>query len=101
MLPGEGDRQLDSLKEGEEEFLHRARQIRGYGAGAVVMAFDEGGQATTVEHRVSICERAYRLLVDEAGFVPEDIVFDPNILAVATGIEEHNDMPARSSRRCR
>jgi 5-methyltetrahydrofolate--homocysteine methyltransferase len=80
-----------SLKEGEEEFLHRARQIRSYGAGAVVMAFDEGGQATTVEHRVSICERAYRLLIDEAGFVPEDIVFDPNILAVATGIEEHND----------
>ncbi len=80
-----------SLKEGEEEFLHRARQIRSYGAGAVVMAFDESGQATTVEHRVSICERAYRLLIDEAGFVPEDIVFDPNILAVATGIEEHND----------
>jgi 5-methyltetrahydrofolate--homocysteine methyltransferase len=80
-----------SLKEGEEEFLHRARQIRSYGAGAVVMAFDEGGQATTVEHRVAICERAYRLLIDEAGFVPEDIVFDPNILAVATGIEEHND----------
>src|SRR5579862_3004176 len=80
-----------SLKEGEEEFLHRARQIRSYGAGAVVMAFDEQGQATTVEHRVSICERAYRLLLDEAGFVPEDIVFDPNVLAVATGIEEHND----------
>jgi 5-methyltetrahydrofolate--homocysteine methyltransferase len=80
-----------SLKEGEEEFLQRARQIRSYGAGAVVMAFDEGGQATTVEHRVAICERAYRLLTDKAGFVPEDIVFDPNILAVATGIEEHND----------
>ncbi len=80
-----------SLKEGEAEFLHHARVIRSYGAGAVVMAFDEGGQATTVEHRVSICERAYRLLIDEAGFVPEDIVFDPNVLAVATGIEEHND----------
>ena len=80
-----------SLKEGEEEFLHHARVIRSYGAGAVVMAFDEQGQATTVEHRVSICERAYRLLLDDAGFVPEDIVFDPNVLAVATGIEEHND----------
>ena len=80
-----------SLKEGEEEFLRHARVIRSYGAGAVVMAFDEQGQATTVEHRVSICERAYRLLIDEAGFVPEDIVFDPNVLAVATGIEEHND----------
>ena len=80
-----------SLKEGEEEFLAHARRIRDYGAGAVVMAFDEEGQATDVEQRVAICERAYGLLVDEVGFAPEDIVFDPNVLAVATGIEEHND----------
>ena len=68
-----------------------ARRVRDYGAGVVVMAFDEEGQATTVERRVAICERAYGLLVDEVGFPPEDIVFDPNVLAVATGIEEHND----------
>ena len=80
-----------SLKEGEAEFLAHARAIRGYGAAVVVMAFDEQGQATTVEGRVAICERAYRLLVDEAGFAPEDIIFDPNVLAVATGIEEHAD----------
>jgi 5-methyltetrahydrofolate--homocysteine methyltransferase len=79
-----------SLKEGAEEFLHHARQIRGYGAGVVVMAFDEQGQADTVERKVSICGRAYDLLTEQAGFAPEDIIFDPNVLAVATGIEEHN-----------
>ncbi len=80
-----------SLKEGEAEFLERARQVRRYGAAAVVMAFDEEGQAETVERKVEICARAYRILVEEAGFDPTDIVFDPNIFAVATGIEEHNE----------
>ena len=79
-----------SLKEGEELFLQRARTIRRYGAAVVVMAFDERGQADTVERKYAICERAYRLLTEEVGFPPEDIVFDPNVFAVATGIEEHN-----------
>jgi 5-methyltetrahydrofolate--homocysteine methyltransferase len=78
-----------SLKEGEEAFLEQARRVRCYGAGVVVMAFDEEGQAETVERKVVICERAYRLLVEQVGFAPEDLIFDPNILAVATGIEEH------------
>ncbi|MGH3056041.1 MAG: dihydropteroate synthase, partial [Gaiellaceae bacterium] len=78
-----------SLKEGEEPFLEQARAVRRYGAGVVVMAFDEDGQAETVERKVAICERAYRLLVEQVGFPPEDLIFDPNILAVATGIEEH------------
>jgi 5-methyltetrahydrofolate--homocysteine methyltransferase len=90
-IQGKGIVNSISLKEGEEEFLAHARRVRDYGAGVVVMAFDEEGQATTVERRVEICERAYRLLVDEVGFDPEDIVFDPNVLAVATGIEEHDD----------
>ncbi len=80
-----------SLKEGEADFLEKARLIRRYGAGVVVMAFDETGQADTTERKVEICERSYRLLVDQAGFPPEDIIFDPNILAIATGIEEHAD----------
>ncbi|MBN1612500.1 MAG: methionine synthase [Polyangiaceae bacterium] len=79
-----------SLKEGEQEFLHKARAIRCYGAGAVVMAFDEQGQAESAERKFEICARAYRLLTEQAGFPPEDIVFDPNIFAVATGIEGHN-----------
>jgi 5-methyltetrahydrofolate--homocysteine methyltransferase len=78
-----------SLKEGEEAFLEQARTVRRYGAGVVVMAFDEKGQAETVERKVAICERAYRLLVEDVGFQPEDLIFDPNVLAVATGIEEH------------
>jgi 5-methyltetrahydrofolate--homocysteine methyltransferase len=78
-----------SLKEGEEAFLEQARAVRRYGAGVVVMAFDEEGQAETVERKVAICERAYRLLVEAVGFSPEDLIFDPNVLAVATGIEEH------------
>jgi 5-methyltetrahydrofolate--homocysteine methyltransferase len=90
-LQGKGIVNSISLKEGEEEFLRHARRIRDYGAGVVVMAFDEQGQATEVAHRVAICGRAYDLLVGEVGFRPEDIVFDPNVLAVATGIEEHND----------
>jgi 5-methyltetrahydrofolate--homocysteine methyltransferase len=90
-LQGKGVVNSLSLKEGEEAFLEQARVVRRYGAGVVVMAFDEQGQADTVERKVSISERAYRLLVDEVGFPPEDIVFDPNVLAVATGIEEHNE----------
>ncbi|HEY0130017.1 MAG TPA: dihydropteroate synthase, partial [Allosphingosinicella sp.] len=77
-----------SMKEGEEEFLNHARKVRDYGAAVVVMAFDEVGQADTKERKVEICERAYKLLVAE-GFPPEDIIFDPNIFAIATGIEEH------------
>jgi 5-methyltetrahydrofolate--homocysteine methyltransferase len=79
-----------SLKEGEEDFLRKARHIRRFGAGVVVMAFDETGQADTVERKVSICQRAYRLLTETVGFPAEDIIFDPNVLAIATGIEEHN-----------
>jgi 5-methyltetrahydrofolate--homocysteine methyltransferase len=78
-----------SLKEGEEEFLAKARLVRRYGAALVVMAFDEQGQAETVERKLEICERAYRLLIERVGFHPTDIIFDPNVLAVATGIEEH------------
>ena len=90
-LQGKGVVNSISLKEGEEQFLEQARIVRRYGAGVVVMAFDEQGQADTVERKVEICERAYRLLVDEIGFPPEDIIFDPNVLAVATGIEEHDE----------
>jgi 5-methyltetrahydrofolate--homocysteine methyltransferase len=79
-----------SMKEGEAEFLDKARLVRSYGAAVVVMAFDEAGQADTVERKVSICQRAYRLLTEQAGFAPTDIIFDPNVFAVATGIEEHN-----------
>ncbi len=79
-----------SLKEGEEEFKHKARVLRRYGAGVVVMAFDEEGQAVDAERKVEICRRAYRILTEEVGFEPGEILFDPNILAVATGIEEHN-----------
>jgi 5-methyltetrahydrofolate--homocysteine methyltransferase len=78
-----------SLKEGEEDFLAKARTVRRYGAAVVVMAFDERGQADTVERKVEICERAYRLLTEQVGFPPEDLIFDPNVLAIGTGIEEH------------
>jgi 5-methyltetrahydrofolate--homocysteine methyltransferase len=80
-----------SLKEGEADFLHKATLVRRYGAGVVVMAFDERGQADTIARKVEICQRAYRLLLDQAAFDPADIIFDPNILAIATGLEEHND----------
>jgi 5-methyltetrahydrofolate--homocysteine methyltransferase len=80
-----------SLKEGEETFLRQARRVRQFGAAVVVMCFDEQGQAVTVEHKVAIAERAYRLLTEVAGFPPHDIIFDPNILAIATGIDEHDD----------
>ena len=79
-----------SMKEGEGPFLEHARKVLRYGAAVVVMAFDEEGQADTTERKVSICERAYKLLTEKVGFPPEDIIFDPNIFAVATGIEEHN-----------
>lgn len=90
-IQGKGIVNSISLKEGEEDFLAKARLVRRYGAGVVVMAFDEEGQAETVARKVSICRRAYRLLTERASFAPTDIVFDPNILAIATGIEEHND----------
>ncbi|HWK64246.1 MAG TPA: methionine synthase [Rhizobiaceae bacterium] len=80
-----------SMKEGEEAFLHHARLCRAYGAAVVVMAFDEQGQADTKARKVEICTRAYKLLTEEAGFAPEDIIFDPNIFAIATGIEEHDN----------
>lgn len=80
-----------SLKEGEETFLEHARTVKEYGAAAIVMAFDERGQADTYERRIEVCERAYRLLVDKVGFNPHDIIFDPNVLAVATGMDEHNN----------
>jgi 5-methyltetrahydrofolate--homocysteine methyltransferase len=80
-----------SLKDGEEKFIERANLIKRYGAATVVMAFDENGQADNYEKRIAICERAYRILVDKVNFAPQDIIFDPNILTVATGIEEHNN----------
>ena len=89
-LQGKGIVNSISLKEGEEKFKECARHIKKFGAAVVVMAFDEKGQAATYEEKIRICERAYRILVDEVHFPPQDIIFDPNILTVATGIEEHN-----------
>src|SRR5918997_5265827 len=80
-----------SLKEGEAEFIRHARTVRRYGAAVIVMAFDEQGQADTAERKVAICRRAYRILTEQVGFSPEDIIFDPNVFAIATGIEEHNN----------
>jgi 5-methyltetrahydrofolate--homocysteine methyltransferase len=90
-LQGKGIVNSISLKEGEERFRQNAATVLKYGAAVVVMAFDEAGQAATYEDKIRICERAYRILVDEVGFPPEDIIFDPNILTVATGMEEHNN----------
>jgi 5-methyltetrahydrofolate--homocysteine methyltransferase len=90
-LQGKGIVNSISLKEGEEKFRQNAATVLKYGAAVVVMAFDEEGQAATYEEKIRICERAYRILVDEVGFPPEDIIFDPNILTVATGMEEHNN----------
>ncbi|MDB5893500.1 MAG: methionine synthase, partial [Rhodoferax sp.] len=90
-IQGKGIVNSISMKEGIEKFKHEARLVRRYGAAAVVMAFDEKGQADTYQRKVEICERAYRVLVDEIGFPPEDIIFDPNIFAIATGIDEHNN----------
>jgi 5-methyltetrahydrofolate--homocysteine methyltransferase len=90
-LQGKGIVNSISLKEGEEKFRENAAKVLKYGAAVVVMAFDENGQAATYAEKIRICERAYRILVDEVGFPPEDIIFDPNILTVATGMEEHNN----------
>ncbi|MDD0813870.1 methionine synthase [Curvibacter sp. HBC28] len=90
-IQGKGIVNSISMKEGEAAFLQQAKLLRRYGAAAVVMAFDEKGQADTYERKIEICERAYRLLVDAVDFPPEDIIFDPNIFAIATGIEEHNN----------
>jgi len=90
-VQGKGIVNSISLKEGEEDFLRKARTIRRYGAAVIVMAFDEQGQADTIARKVSICQRAYQLLTENAGFDPLDIIFDPNILAIATGLDEHND----------
>src|SRR5271165_5579582 len=90
-LQGKGIVNSISLKEGEEKFRRNAATVLKYGAAVVVMAFDEQGQAATYKDKIRICERAYRILVDEVGFAPEDIIFDPNILTVATGMEEHNN----------
>ena len=90
-IQGKGIVNSISMKEGVEEFKRQAKLVKRYGAAAVVMAFDEKGQADTYERKIEICERAYRVLVDEVGFPPEDIIFDPNIFAIATGIEEHNN----------
>ena len=90
-IQGKGVVNSISMKEGEADFLAKARKIRRYGAAVIVMAFDETGQADTYERKVEICRRAYRLLTEEVGFPSEDIIFDPNIFAVATGIEEHNE----------
>jgi 5-methyltetrahydrofolate--homocysteine methyltransferase len=90
-IQGKGIVNSISMKEGLEEFKRQAKLVKRYGAAAVVMAFDEKGQADTYERKIEICERAYRVLVDEVGFPPEDIIFDPNIFAIATGIEEHDN----------
>jgi 5-methyltetrahydrofolate--homocysteine methyltransferase len=90
-LQGKGIVNSISLKEGEDKFRQNAATVLKYGAAVVVMAFDEQGQAATYEEKIRICERAYRILVDEVGFPPQDIIFDPNILTVATGMEEHNN----------
>jgi len=90
-----------SMKEGVEQFKEQAKLVRRYGAAAVVMAFDEDGQADTIERKVSICQRAYKILTDEIGFRPQDIIFDPNIFAIATGIEEHNNYAVYFIEACR
>jgi 5-methyltetrahydrofolate--homocysteine methyltransferase len=90
-LQGKGIVNSISLKEGEDAFKEHARKVLSYGAAVIVMAFDEKGQADTFERRIEICKRAYKILTEEIGFPPQDIIFDPNILAIATGIEEHNN----------
>ncbi len=100
-LQGKGIVNSISMKEGEAEFLRQARLVRRYGAAVVVMAFDEAGQADTVERKVEICSRAYGLLTEEVGFPPEDIIFDPNVFAIATGIEEHNGYAVAFIEACR
>ena len=98
-VQGKGIVNSISLKEGEDEFIEQARLIRRYGAAVIVMAFDEQGQADTFERKIDICERVYRILTEEVGFPPQDIIFDPNILTVATGIEEHSEYAVTLSTR--
>src|SRR5260370_20024124 len=90
-VQGKGVVNTISVKEGEEKFKRQARLIRRYGAAVVVMAFDERGQADTFERKIEVCARLYRILTEEVGFPPQDIIFDPTVLTVATGIEEHNN----------
>ncbi|MDX1796780.1 MAG: methionine synthase, partial [Hydrogenovibrio sp.] len=90
-IQGKGVVNSISLKEGEEAFIHHAKLVKKYGAAAIVMAFDEDGQADTLARKIEICERSYKVLTEKVGFLPQDIIFDPNIFAVATGIEEHNN----------
>jgi len=90
-LQGKGIVNSISLKEGEAEFINHAKKVMRYGAAVIVMAFDEDGQADTYERKIKICERAYKILTEQVGFPPQDIIFDPNIFAIATGIEEHNE----------
>ena len=90
-IQGKGIVNSISLKEGKDEFIFQAKQILKYGAAVIFMAFDERGQADTYEQKIEICTRAYDILVNQVGFQPEDIIFDPNIFAIATGIEEHNE----------
>ncbi len=100
-IQGKGIVNSISMKEGEDEFLAKARLVRRYGAATVVMAFDEQGQADTVERKIEICTRAYRLLTERIGFPPEDIIFDPNVFAIGTGIEEHNGYAIAYLEACR
>jgi len=100
-VQGKGVVNSISLKEGEEDFLEKARIIRKYGAAVIVMAFDEKGQAETYQRKMEICQKAYKLLTEKVGFPPEDIIFDPNIFAVATGIEEHNEYALAYIKACK
>lgn len=100
-VQGKGVVNSISLKEGEEDFLEKARIIRKYGAAVIVMAFDEKGQAETYQRKIEICQKAYKLLTEKVGFPPEDIIFDPNIFAVATGIEEHNEYALAYIKACK
>src|SRR5690606_27641368 len=100
-IQGKGIVNSISLKEGKAEFLEKARLCRQYGAAVVVMAFDESGQADTLEKKCAICKRSYDILVNEVGFPPQDIIFDPNIFAIATGIEEHNNYAVDFIESCR
>lgn len=90
-----------SLKEGEEAFLHQARIVRRYGAAVIVMAFDENGQAVLCKDKVAICRRAYKLLTEKVGFPPHEIIFDTNILTIATGMEEHNNYAVEFIEACK
>lgn len=100
-LQGKGIVNSISLKDGEDEFIRRAGRIRRYGAAVVVMAFDEQGQAVSYRHRMEICNRAYRLLTESAGYTPQDIIFDTNVLTIATGMDEHNDYAVAFIEACR